>query len=521
MKTITRKTRMIESAFIAILAFKSGVSQAKTVDDIQKSMTHLLAHEPKVTSVQAAHDLGLDQAKTREQPWTGGYWPDITGSIANHYRDRTKLGNEVTFLLRYDLAKSRFKNDHKNVREKYLSWDTEKLSQKLAPSEKYDLLIGNRDFEFTQAVLGELEFRHDHGVSKLADGNYAWTKKHGGFAYWSGICDGWAPASIYLPRPTHPVTLTGASGIPVTFYPDDIKALGTYLFARTNTPYFATMSYRFAGSACKQKGEPDRDVTGKVTDSNCNDLDAGVWHLALLNRIGLDRTGFGMDVDNNHKINNHPVFAYSMSYFNPKTGKKGTLEESTVARAELNDLYANRRDPRAVRIVGVKSTIKFSYYVWPEQNRKKTHDSPADDKTRTGEYVYDLELDADGNILGGEWGNRSKETGHVADNDDYSADSETRDSGILYSKQPDFVWMAPLQERPYSQMALSTVKGRFKDDGSFEWAWNGRNEIPEDWLLAAREDQKWEQPVLGDGYSKLKSAQALSNLVYVLFELSK
>ena len=357
---------------------------------------------------------------------------------------------------------------------------------------------------------------------KLSNGDFGWAKKGKGFAYWSGICDGWAPASIYLPRPTHPVTVTGASGYPITFYPDDLKALGSYLFARTNTPYFATMSYKFAGNACKQKGQPEQDENGFIPDAGCNDLDAGMWHLTLLNRIGLDRMGFEMDVDNNVKINNHPVFEYSLTYFNPKTGKKGSMKDSIVSRADFSgDLYASKRDPKAVAIVGVNSKVRFGFYVWPEEHRHVEVDSPAEDKTKTAEYTYDLELDVDGNILGGEWGDRSKEKPVVAsdDSDDASPDDSDK-GGIEYAKQPDFIWMAPVDQLPYSQMSLSTSKGTFKDN-AFTWAWSGKGEIPEDWLLAAREDQKWEAPVVNDGYSKLKSAQALSNLVYVLFELAK
>ena len=137
----------------------STVAHAKSVGDIQKEITTLLAHEPKITNINMTQSLGLDQAKSKSQPWTGGYWPDITGSIANHYRDHTKIGNQIGFVLRYGVAKNRFLNDHKDVSENYASWDLAKRDQKLSPSEKYDLLVGNKNFEFTQGILGELDFR--------------------------------------------------------------------------------------------------------------------------------------------------------------------------------------------------------------------------------------------------------------------------------------------------------------------------------------------------------------------------
>jgi hypothetical protein len=502
---------------------------AKTTSNIDAEIRKLLAHNPELTNVFAAEERGFNRGGTRAQPWSGSYWPDITGSIANHYRDRTTLGNQIGFLLRYDISKGRFLSDFKDVSQHYLSWDENKRNKKTSPSEKYDLLVGNQNFEFTRAILDELEFRSEHKKSwvsaqgdatevegddnheasrfdedKRAAGQYVYKKKGGGFPYWSGICDGWSPASIFLPRPVHPVTVTGAQGLPITFYPDDIKALGTYLFARTNTPYFATMQYSFVGSACREKGKPSRDDHGFVRKSACNDVDAGLWHLTLLNRLGSDQTGFVMDVDNNQKINNHPVFAYELSYFNPKTGKPGSLKDSVVARSQIVDPYARFRDGKSVSIVGVRSKIKYSYYIWAEDHRDVEVDSTDQDKVKELEYTYDLELDADGKILGGEWGNRSKED----------------DDSVRYAKQPDFIWMAPLKQLPYSQMSSSTLKGDYVN-GNFIWAWDGKSAIPEDWIAAAQEDQKWFAPELNDPYSKLKSAEPLSNLVYKLFELSQ
>jgi hypothetical protein len=547
-----------------------GLAQAAVTQDAKKKMTELLGHVPEVMNVLEAQKQKLDSGAPRFQPWSGSFWPDINGGITNHYRDNGKLGSQLNFVLRYDRAKHRLRNDHKQVCEKYPSWNVETLNQKLSPAEKYDLLLGNTNFEFTKAVMDEIDFRADYRITtKKSDGTdsdsdinegsdnnyfyeddtdnktYArfddkvqyryWRKKGGSLAYWSGICDGWAPASVYLPRPEKPVTVTGALGHQITFYPDDIKALGSYLFARTNTPYYATMNYKFAGRKCDESGSPATDKAGWVKDIRCNDLDAGIWHLSLINRIGRDRMGFVFDVDNNLKINNHPIGGYELKYFNPATGKEGTLKDSIVPRGAVQDRYAKRRKAEAVYLLGVKSKIKMVYYVWPEGNRKESYDHEGRDEVKTVEYSYDLELDANYNIVGGEWGERFAESAVIA-NPDENEDSETPVETA--AKQPDFIWMAGTKALPQSEMAPYAYKGAKKDleqprpFGNVQWAWDGKSILPEDWLRAARADMNWYAPVPVNHKDELdtkpeaknsilKSAQPLSHIVYFLFDQSR
>lgn len=544
----------------------SSVSHAGVTQNAFEKMKQLLGHEPEVMNVLDAQKQGLDQAKTPFQPWSGSYWPDIIGGIGNHYRQQGAFGSKVKFMFRYDGARGRFHRKHKEVCEKYPSWDLETLSNNLSPAEKYDLLIGNSNFDFTRAILDELDFRADHRITnKMADGSdqedndegndnqfffeddpdstgYAkhdagfqyryWRKKGSSLAYWSGICDGWAAAANYLPRPEKPVTVRAANGQYVTFYPDDIKALGSYLFARTNTPYFATMNYKFAGRKCSESGSPRLNTESKIADVRCRDMDAGIWHLTLLNRIGKDKMGFVMDIDNNLKINNHPVGQYALKYFNPATGEEAGLRESIISRYALRDRYAQNRHPKTKFLLGVKSKVKVIYYYWPEKNKDDEYDDESKDKVKEKEYVYDLELDENYNIVGGEWGDRSKEAlvqyddGTVERTNDFAPD------------QPDFIWMAERDRLPYSEMSFEAIVGVKKNPSSLrpfantQWAWDGKSALPADWVAAAKMDQSWSAPVAVEHRrdiegtpsawnSQLKSAQPLSHLVYFLFDQSR
>jgi hypothetical protein len=558
---MNKTTKMKLSACVATVIagmLHSPLSLGSVTLDLNAKMTKMLGHAPEVTSVLEAQSQRLDRSEAKAQPWSGSYWPDINGGIANHYRDHGKLGAELNFMMRYNIAKARLNQDHRQVVKKIDKWDNEKINEKLSPAEKYDLLLGDLNFTFTNAVMDEADFRSkyrlttkraesgddqesegDDNTSSYEDdlNTYSkfddkiqyryWRPKNGSLAYWSGICDGWSPASIYLPRPAKSVTVIGALGHKITFFPDDLKALGSYLFARTNTPYFATMDYQMAGRKCDPKGTPDQDERGVVKDIRCNDLDPGVWHMALINRIGKDRMGFVMDLDNNIKINNHPVASYSVNYYNPATGEDGNLKKSIVDISKVKDAYKFRRNAKAKYLVGVTSTVDFMYYIWPEQNKDETMDSSSKDKIKNKTYIYDLELDENYNILGGEWGSRAKENG----------------SDVKYSEQPDFIWMAAPQNLPYSEMSIYATAGVKKDINNprpfdnMNWAWDGKSALPGDWISAAKADMSWQAPIPGEKIEAadgsvdvapmeakngvLKSAQPLSHIVYFLFDKAR
>ncbi|NDG85190.1 MAG: hypothetical protein EBX52_09170 [Proteobacteria bacterium] len=537
---------------------EARASVGAEVKDIEAAVTKLLGHPPRITRIPEAEQLNLRRGSTRSEPWSGSFWPDMIGGIANHYRDHGKLGSQIRYGLRYGIGSARVWNDFKNVCERFPEFSEEERNQKLSPAEKYDLLLGDLKFSFTRAVLEDIDFRAHHLKKSLSkDGEDRdppegadipwhfsdvqasydpyeqnvlyryWKKRNDSISYWFGICDGWAPASIYLPRPARPVTVTGALGHRITFYPDDLKALGSYLFARTNNDYLRTMNYGFAGRPCVERGKPATDDSGYVRDFRCNDVDAGLWHLVLLNRIGLDRKGFVIELDNNRKINNHPVGSFSISYFNPLTGDEGSFERSRVARERVPDGYSRRRNPATRFLVGVRSTVTYRYYRWPEGNRDRITDGPAADNVRSKTFEYDLELDDSGRVLGGEWGDRSRENGER----------------VRYAEQPDFIWMASNDALPFSEQSLYTIAGSRIDPesqdlfGNTNWSWDGKSPLPEDWLRAARADATWKPPVVGEVRdtlrggkevypreardSILKSAEPLSTLVFYLFDRAR
>src|SRR5450759_4887534 len=121
----------------------------------------------------------------------------------------------------------------------------------------------------------------------------------------------------------------------------------------------------------------------------CNDVDAGLWHTTVMNRIGVDQRGFIIDVDNNTKVNNHPVYGYQASYFNPITGKYDTLVNSVVPLSQVHDGREALRNPEATELAGVEMHQDVLNYDWP---KGKTSDSPDDDRQfKNVIYDYDIE----------------------------------------------------------------------------------------------------------------------------------
>jgi hypothetical protein len=557
--------------FLSGTVLNGAVSNADTqriTADLPGALKELLGHNPAVLNAFDTEKNSLMNKKTKYQPWTGSYWPDINGGITNAYRDHATGGTRVRLGMKYPIAKRKVKRDHSNIIEKFNVWDTDKMNEKLSPAHKYDLLLGNEDFRFAQNIIEELDFRDEHRIgNRYKDGSTSglgslnedstgedntrvmqevttrtneersdsimknsrlysfWAVEDESLAMWSGICDGWSPASLHMPRPVKTVTVTGAKGHIIQFFPDDLKALGSYLFAKSATNYFSSMNYKYSGRLCNQsKNKLDRNDDGSLLDPRCNDVDAGLFHLLLVNRIGKDGMGFVMDFDNNRKVNNHPVMGYRSEYYNPITGKKGSLKNSMVPRFTVKDTYAqikDRRHPKGVFLVGVRTQLSYMFYAWAEDARDLTTDFPGRDIIKTVEYVYDLELDEKGNVLGGEWGDRSDES-----------------NTISYAKnnQPDFMWLAGMNDLPYSQMSVDAYPGFIIDFskprpfGNRKWAWDGKSQMPLDWQRAAQKDLTWFPPIVPADLnnieyearnSELKSPQLMSHIIYYLFDQAR
>jgi hypothetical protein len=329
----------------------------------------------------------LTQGSLEEPPWSSFYWATFLGQIGFRYAD------------------PRFPRGEWEVNQRYIadhppsavvdSGDAAQIDL-LSPAEKYDLLVGDPDFGLTQA---------------------SWRTGRPGIAHWEGLCHGWAPASYMNDRPRKPVTVLAADGkTRLTFYPVDIKALLCLLWANCAPPYriggLGSHINRISGRSNAEK--PRVDDIGRLIDPDDLDTNPGTWHQVITNQIGVAGRSFVLDATYSAEVWNQPVFRYQYAYFNPQAlharrvlgaddrmpriGLAPTWQDARVARSSFpDDLFARFRAPEATAVIGVTMNVWWSYDgVLPLHNENGTALAQA-------LYLYDLELNGQNEIIGGEW----------------------------------------------------------------------------------------------------------------------
>lgn len=367
---------------------------------------------------------GLREGKLDETPWSDTYWPIYMGVLGARYANQNFA------------SASNWKGYFE-----FISKKSEKLSQvvknanplmldSLSPSEKYDLLIGDLTDGATTYESGYLT------PHMWEEGRQYWDER-GEVEAWMGICHGWAPAAYMLPRPTKAVDVSSADGqTSLKFYPSDIKGLGSYLWAKTRVPT------RFIGGRCNDKDAETDPETGRVLNEKCFDTNPANWHQIIVNQIGVAKKSFVMDATFDYEVWNQPVYSYSYKYFNPQTGKSArTLRTATVAVDKFTkDKFKKFRSNKAAFVVGIE--MEVTYVVETSATHNEV-DAPEYDATTSVTYMYDLELDANMEIVGGEW---------------YS------------NAHPDFLW------NPVADGRATTI-----GDSRLRGTWDGKSALPKFW----------------------------------------
>ncbi len=442
---------------------KGGATRAaiEANDDPRK-----LADTFKYDSLPAIEAAGLRTAKLAVQPWSGDYWATASGGLGNRYAGCGGMGGG--WDMNYEYIRT-------HPSKVILNSGSEVWVNELSPAEKYDALVG--DAAETLTRMSWLDGKKYFDVHKEVPG-------------WFGICHGWAPAAFMFPRPAKSVKLLTPNKQTLTFYPCEIKALASLLWARSNP------TTRFIGGRCNvekptidpatgrvitlynpyiaadygtdqplEPGQPRPGETevslstetwsedgttgregGRPTQSQCFDTNPGAWHLAVINQIGVSKRSMIMDASFDYQVWNQPLLGYQYTYFNPQTLKQTEkLAEATTTKAAFtSDIFKKYRSPKVVSFVGIVMRVT---YMGENGNSQEHTDTPDNDSVVNVDYYYDLELDAAGKIIGGEW---------------YS------------NSHPDFLWTPPKDGRAVSRYeALATD------------VWATGKPMPDSWRAAA------------------------------------
>lgn len=224
------------------------------------------------------------------------------------------------------------------------------LINELSAAEKFDILSGNYDYPLVRS-----EFKR---VSPYE-------------SQWHGICHGYAPAALHYPEPAT-VALTNPDGIEVTFYSSDVSGLLSLFYAE-----YANSRVRFVGKRCRYN-EGNVRWWGKKA---CEGLNAGTFHVALVSKLGIQGEGFVVDLERYSEVWNHIPVSFE-AYYRNLSEPAETSAPGTVGRVQVETIVS----------YGADITQKFN----PVLN------------TENAEYIYQtyeyyLDLDKDGNIIGGDW----------------------------------------------------------------------------------------------------------------------
>jgi len=232
-----------------------------------------------------------------------------------------------------------------NSREQVMAMSRDELAT-LSPSEKLDLYNGNYDYPIHKEVSG------------VATPSATW---------WKGLCDGWTMSAIQFKEP-NPIDVVNPDGVVIPFGSSDIKGLLAYY-----SQFRSGVKQVYVGGQCRGLG-------GIFGGSSCSDINPGALHIVMTNQLGLRNLAFAVDRDPGTQIWNQPAFGFKTVVMGSAKSKaaSGVLVHTTL-------YYTDELDASSWTPVG--GTTRFQ-----------------SDKI---EMDYTLDLDVSGNIVGGEYTDKS------------------------------------------------------------------------------------------------------------------
>ncbi len=377
-------------------------------------------------------------AQVKNIPWSSDYWALKFGSSSVRYGEGQVYSGWMDFFNSYVQPR-----EYLNLRGPVAD---PKLVDHYSPAEKYDVLVGDPNFTLTTGLkLEGAQYLSDVKFKRDGDGRIVGvTSVEGEVEHWMGICHGWAAAAYKVPRPKNGVSITGANGDKVLFHVDDLKSLAVLKWAHSRS------QSRFVGGRCNIKADKVKtdSETGAVVDEDCFDTNPATWHLIAANKLSKGES-FVIDATYDYEVWNQPVVGYELIYFNPKTLETTeNLEEALQPYGFSGDKFGKLREKywkqkqsesgiafRPASLVGI--AMRLSYVV----ETRPQHRESRPDQIVTADYIYDLELDRRGEVVGGEW---------------------------YQNKHPDFIWDPVSSKTPTNSVDEYLSKNGIQFNGTRE-----------------------------------------------------
>ncbi|MFT3841973.1 MAG: metal-dependent hydrolase [Myxococcaceae bacterium] len=328
---------------------------AGTSDDLRIIPTEGLPGGKLVTRLDDLQRLGLfdRRLEPEQRPWSSEFFPSWFGREAGRWRDPhlTLLSRTLNGVTPPSAAET------KQLLTRAASGDPQAKAElfNLSPAEKYDLAAGDYELAATRTAL-------------LASHN-AEPKPR----FWDGLCNGVAAASLENPEPFNVVTVLNPDGQPISFHPNDLKAL-------LGLAWFQPVKAQAIGVQC---------LTAMLDNGRVCSMNPAGYVLTVLNRLGLARRSFLVDVHPSPEIQYYAASAATVT-LGERHGQLLDFDSMLeLSSTTLPPSAADQPDPSApgrYQKVGVR-TVRFNY---------------------SGQLL----LGSDGELLGGRW------TGDPADGPD-------------------------------------------------------------------------------------------------------
>jgi len=366
-----------------------------------------------------------EEGRAAEGGWPSTYWPTYQDSV------NVRWNQEFSPAEKYDRA--------------FNGWTPPENFDELRPFDSSNCDAESWDTEYydnlgplaqhVSANMGNLRSRD--GVDSDGDGQIDECDDHDGVETWWGLCHAWVPASIHELRPQRSVTYNG-----VTFHTADLEALlilaynrsgATMIGSRCNL--FSTPEEMAAAKGCRlpdqePRSENDaravcsdedleryvisRDEHGRAEQDQCRDTNAGSMHVILSNYLGLMQRSFAYDRTFDYQVWNQPIVAFDVSKL-----EEVSAEQAMGLLGAQGDTYTYNDE--AVKLYEVHSSVTYI---------TESHAStvPADQSRyeRQDRYKYILEVDGEGQIIGGEFFGDAR-----SDHPDFLWDPARRDTSSV------------------------------------------------------------------------------------------
>jgi hypothetical protein len=382
--------------FILLIACSRSDNKIK----LKRAWDHY--NHPKRMGLNSSdYDFKLEQlpleAHLSTKPWSGDYWPSYKGGISYRWNHPSFL-DEQRIYYTPTLVEELHPDEIK-----YLS-----------PSEKYDLILGNKNYDFT---------KKERRRTKIMDSSKTIPR-------WHGLCHAWSAATLFFAEPS-PVEIKTKDNRIIPLGSSDIKALLTYfLHKNAGHSYFVSKRCNINDKLLHRKLDQGlitpETYYEKMNSAECRGINAGSFHIIISNLIGLRDKGFLFDRSRGSEVWNQAAHGYKSKVVDKKT-----------------DSFVGNPAPGTTTQIKIQTTL---YYTC-EVSMSWEKNSPYIKDSKKAAYTYWLELNANKEIIGGTW---------------------------VSEKRPDFLWSRtiPKMEKEYQlvkniyDLAISKNKKKQLDDTS-------------------------------------------------------